>query len=270
MPRSGRCRRVSSNRSSVGGVSSAEQPSTAAPGALPPAMPTPHERGEAHLSHRSNWLRAAVLGANDGILSTSSLVLGVAGAGADSAAIMTAGAAGMVAGALSMAAGEYVSVSSQRDTELADTEMERREIERNPLGEMRELAAIYEERGLSPELAAQVAEELSAHDALGAHVRDELGLSDEQLARPLQAAGSSAAAFATGAALPLLAAGVAPGDVRVPAIVVVTLFALAALGALGARAGGAPALRPTRRVVFWGVVAMAVTYGIGAIVGTAV
>ncbi len=216
-------------------MSTAPTPPAASTGELPPATPTPHERGEAHLSHRSNWLRAAVLGANDGILSTSSLVLGVAGSGAGSSAIMTAGAAGMVAGALSMAAGEYVSVSSQRDTELADTEMERREIERNPVGEMRELAAIYEERGLSPALAAQVAEELSAHDALGAHVRDELGLSDEQLANPLQAAGSSAAAFSAGAALPLAAAGFAPSDLRVAAIVLVTLLALAALGATGAR-----------------------------------
>lgn len=257
----------------MGGVSSAEPSSSATSASaetLPPAMPTPHDRGEAHLSHRSNWLRAAVLGANDGILSTSSLVLGVAGSGAGSAAIMTAGAAGMVAGALSMAAGEYVSVSSQRDTEEADTEMERRELERNPLGELQELAKIYEERGLAPELAMEVAQAFSAHDALGAHVRDELGLSDEQLARPLQAAGSSAAAFSAGATLPLLAAGIAPGDLRVPAVVVVTLVALAVLGALGARAGGAPAVRPTSRVVFWGVVAMAITYAIGAAVGTAI
>lgn len=243
---------------------------TSTPGEAPPARPTPHERGESHLSHRSNWLRASVLGANDGILSTSSLVLGVAGSGASSGAVITAGAAGLVAGALSMAAGEYVSVSSQRDTERADLAMEERELRENPLGELRELAAIYEQRGLEPALAMQVAEQLSEHDALGAHVRDELGFAEEHLANPLQAAASSAAAFSAGAALPLAAAALATGNVRVAAIVIVTLIALALLGATGARLGGAAPLRPTARVVSWGIAAMAVTYGIGAAVGTAV
>jgi vacuolar iron transporter family protein len=234
----------------------------------PPARPTPHQRGEAHLSHRSNWLRAAVLGANDGILSTSSLVLGVAGAGGSSGAVVTAGVAGLVAGALSMAAGEYVSVSSQRDTEQADLAMEAHELEVNPLGELRELAAIYEERGLAPSLAMQVAEALSERDALGAHVRDELGFAEEHLARPLQAAGSSAAAFSAGAILPLGAAAIVTGSGRVAAIVVVTLLALALLGTVGAKLGGAHVLRPTARVVSWGIAAMAVTYGIGSAVGT--
>lgn len=245
-------------------------PTTGSGPETPPARATPHERGESHLSHRSNWLRASVLGANDGILSTSSLVLGVAGSGASSSAVITAGAAGLVAGALSMAAGEFVSVSSQRDTEQADLAMEERELRENPLGELRELAAIYEGRGLEPALAMQVAEQLSAHDALGAHVRDELGFADELLANPVQAAASSAAAFSAGAALPLAAAALATGSIRVAAIVVVTLLALALLGATGARLGGAPPLRPTLRVVSWGIAAMAVTYAIGAAVGTAV
>ena len=231
---------------------------------------TPHELGEAHFSHRSNWLRAGVLGANDGILSTSSLVLGVAGSGAGSSAVITAGAAGLVAGALSMAAGEYVSVSSQRDTENADLRTEERELRRNPEGELRELASIYEGRGLDPALAQQVATALTEKDALAAHVRDELGFDDERRARPLQAAWSSAVSFSSGAALPLIAAAAVGGAARTVAIVIVTLLALVVLGVVGARLGGAPALRPTARVVSWGVVAMAVTYGIGAVVGTAV
>ena len=225
---------------------------------------------ETHLSYRSNWLRAAVLGANDGILSTSSLLLGVAGSGAGRAAVITAGAAGLVGGALSMAAGEYVSVSSQRDTENADVLLEQRELARNPAGELRELAAIYEDRGLSPELARQVADALTARDQLAAHVRDELGMADDRRARPLQAAGSSALAFASGAILPLVAAIVASGSLRTPAIVIVALIALAALGMTGARLGGANQTRATVRVTAWGAIAMAVTYGIGALVGTAI
>ena len=225
---------------------------------------------ESHLSYRSNWLRAAVLGANDGILSTSSLLLGVAGSGAGRNAVITAGAAGLVAGALSMAAGEYVSVSSQRDTENADVQLEGRELERDPAGELRELTAIYETRGLPSELARQVAEHLTARDPLAAHIRDELGLEDDRRARPLQAAGSSALAFASGAIVPLLAAIIAGGSLRSLAIVIVTLIALAVLGLAGARLGGANQARATARVVIWGAVAMAVTYGIGALVGTAI
>jgi vacuolar iron transporter family protein len=223
---------------------------------------------ETHLSYRSNWLRAAVLGANDGILSTSSLVLGVAGSGAGRTAIIIAGAAGLVGGALSMAAGEYVSVSSQRDTENADVLLEQRELASDPAGELRELTKIYEDRGLSPELARQVAEALTARDPLAAHVRDELGMADDRRARPLQAAGSSALAFASGAILPLLTTIIASGSLRTPAIVIVTLIALAALGMTGARLGGANQARATVRVTAWGAVAMAVTYGIGALVGT--
>jgi len=224
---------------------------------------------ENHLSRRAGWLRAAVLGANDGIVSTSSLVLGVAGAGGSRSAVVTAGVAGLVGGALSMAAGEYVSVSSQRDTETADVRLEQRELATDPDGELRELAAIYERRGLPPALAVEVAEVLTASDALGAHVRDELGLEEERRARPLQAAWSSAASFSVGAALPLLAAAVGGGS-HAAAIVVVTVLALVALGTTGARLGGAPVRPATVRVVVWGVAAMVVTYAIGAAVGTAV
>jgi vacuolar iron transporter family protein len=222
---------------------------------------------EAHVSYRSNWLRAAVLGANDGILSVSSLLLGVAGSGASRHAVITAGIAALVAGALSMAAGEYVSVSSQRDTENADVLLERHELEQDPETELRELANIYVQRGLAPDLAAQVADALTARDPLAAHVRDELGLEDDRRARPLQAAGSSALAFSSGAILPLLAAVIFGGSVRTLATVVVTLIALAVLGFTGARVGGANELRATVRVTVWGAVAMAVTYGIGAAVG---
>lgn len=231
------------------------------------ALPT---IAETHLSYRSNWLRAAVLGANDGILSTSSLVLGVAGAGGSGSAIVTAGVAGLVAGALSMAAGEYVSVSSQRDTEEADLNMERRELATDPDGEQRELTSIYEARGLPHDLANQVAETLTAQDALAAHVRDELGLEDDRRARPLQAAWSSAVAFAAGAALPLIAAAAAPGSIRTLMIVTVTLLALALLGTTGARLGGAPRLAATARVLIWGAAAMTITYAIGAAVGSVV
>lgn len=225
---------------------------------------------EAHRGSRSNWLRAAVLGANDGIVSTSSLVLGVAASGAGSAAILTAGVAGLVGGALSMAAGEYVSVSSQRDTEQADLHVEELELSSDPEGEFRELAGIYERRGLSSALAREVAEELSARDALTAHVRDELGLDAAHRARPLQAAGSSAVAFSAGAILPVVSAAVSPGGFRTATVVLVTLIALAMLGAVGARLGGAPVRPATVRVLLWGTAAMGVTYAIGAAVGTAV
>jgi VIT1/CCC1 family predicted Fe2+/Mn2+ transporter len=228
----------------------------------------PH--AEQHLSFRSNWLRAAVLGANDGILSTSSLVLGVAASGASGSAIVTAGVAGLFAGAGSMAAGEYVSVSSQRDTENADLRLEERELANDPEGELAELAGIYERRGLSPALAAEVAEALSADGALEAHARDELGLADDRRARPLQAAGASALSFAAGAVLPLLAIGVFGSSIRVVICIVVTMLALAGLGALGARLGGAPELPAVTRVVFWGAVAIGVTSAIGALVGSVV
>jgi VIT1/CCC1 family predicted Fe2+/Mn2+ transporter len=221
-----------------------------------------------HRSGRSNWLRAAVLGANDGIVSTASLVLGVAASGASTSAIVTAGVAGLAAGALSMAAGEYVSVSSQRDAEEADIRLEARELERDPGGELHELAGIYERRGLPAALAAQVAEALSQRDPLEAHARDELGLSDDRKARPFQAAWASALSFSTGAALPLVVVAVTPPGARVAATIAVTLAALALLGEVGASLGGAPRRRATVRVVAWGAVAMAVTIGIGALVGT--
>lgn len=223
---------------------------------------------EAHLSGRANWLRAAVLGANDGIVSTASLLLGVAASGASATAIVTAGIAGLVAGALSMAAGEYVSVSSQRDTERADLALERRELAADPEGELHELAGIYERRGVPADLAEQVARALTAHDALGAHARDELGLDEVRRARPLQAAWASALAFSAGAILPVLAVALAPAGARQAVTVAVTLVALALLGALGARLGGAHGPRAAARVVAWGAVAMAVTAGIGALVGT--
>src|SRR6185312_6317454 len=233
-------------------------------------MPSRPAHVEEHLSFRSNWLRAAVLGANDGILSTASLVLGVAASGASRSAIVTAGVAGLVAGAGSMAAGEYVSVSSQRDTEEADLRLEKRELADDPQGELAELTGIYEARGLRPELAAEVAGALTSYDALGAHARDELGLPEDRRARPLQAAGASALSFAVGAVLPLLAIGLFGSSVRIAACVVVTILALAGLGALGARLGGAPEVPALMRVVFWGAVAMAATSAIGALVGAAV
>jgi VIT1/CCC1 family predicted Fe2+/Mn2+ transporter len=227
-------------------------------------------RPEVHLSHRSNWLRAAVLGANDGIVSTASLVLGVAASGASGSAIAVAGIAGLVAGALSMAAGEYVSVSSQRDAERADMRLEARELRLDPPGELRELTDIYVQRGLSPELAGEVATALSRGGALRAHARDELGLDEARLSRPFQAAWTSALSFSAGAALPLLAVALTPASARVAATVGVTLIALGVLGDLGARLGGAPARRAIVRVVAWGAAAMAVTAGIGALVGTVV
>jgi vacuolar iron transporter family protein len=223
---------------------------------------------QTHLSRRSNWLRAAVLGANDGILSTASLVLGVAASGASGGAIVTAGIAGLVAGALSMAAGEYVSVSSQRDAERADIRLEERELRSDPEGELRELAGVYEQRGLPPALASEVALSLSRHGALEAHTRDELGLDTGRLARPFQAAWTSALSFAAGAALPLLAVAATPARARVGATVVIAGVALGLLGDLGARLGGAPRRRATVRVLAWGAAAMAITGGIGALVGT--
>ncbi len=230
-------------------------------------MPRIPQAEATHLSYRSNWLRAAVLGANDGILSTSSVVIGVAASGAGHSAIVTAGVAALSAGTLSMAAGEYVSVSSQRDTEDADLRLEQRELGEHPSAELRELSSIYEARGLAPDLAVQVAVALTEHDALATHAREELGLAQDRRARPLQAAGASAAAFASGGILPLLAAILAPGPSRIVIVVIVTVIALMLLGDTGARLGGAGRLRGTGRVVLWGLVAMGVTAGIGAAAG---
>jgi vacuolar iron transporter family protein len=225
---------------------------------------------EQHLTDRIGWLRAAVLGANDGIVSTASLVVGIAAAGAARKDVLLAGIAGLVAGALSMAAGEYVSVSSQRDTEEASLALERTELATQPIAEEQELAAIYEKRGLDAELARSVAQQLMAHDAIGAHARDELGLSDKLTARPLQAAIASAASFAVGAALPIITVIVAP-SAHVSLIVSgVSLVCLAGLGAMAARAGGASAWIGTGRVALWGAVAMAATAAVGALFGTAV
>lgn len=230
----------------------------------------PSAHAEPHLSGRSGWLRAAVMGANDGILSTASLIAGVAAGGADRTAILLAGIAGMVAGAMSMAAGEYVSVSSQSDTEAADVAREKHELEHNAESELEELAAIYEHRGLSPDLARQVARELTDKDALGAHLRDEIGITDLSPPAPVQAAVVSALTFAVGAAAPLLVAGFAPLAGVIWWVGGATILALAVLGALGAQAGGAPKGRAALRVVVWGVLAMAATSAIGALVGTAV
>src|SRR6185503_1614369 len=225
---------------------------------------------ERHRSRRVGWLRAAVLGANDGILSTASLLVGVAAADASHASLLTAGVAGAVAGAMSMAAGEYVSVSSQADTEQADLARERRELETDDAGERRELMAIYMSRGLSQDLAKQVADELTAHDALAAHARDELGITELSTARPLQAAAASAASFAVGAALPLAVAALATVPSALIAIPASTLVSLAALGGLAARAGGAPIAIGALRVTFWGALAMAATAAIGELFGTVV
>lgn len=224
--------------------------------------------GVTHLSYRSNWLRAAVLGANDGILSTASLVLGVAASGASLPAIVTAGMAGLAAGALSMAAGEYVSVSSQRDAERADLRLEQRELLEDPEGELRELAKIYERRGLRPALAAEVARALSLDDALLAHARDELGLEAHRQAQPFQAAWTSALSFAAGAALPLAAVSITPSAPRVGATIIVTMLALGLLGNIGARLGGARRLPATLRVLGWGAGAMAITSAIGTLAGS--
>ena len=222
---------------------------------------------EGHRVARVGWLRAAMLGANDGIVSTASLMVGFATSQAGRGTIMLAGVAGLVAGALSMAAGEYLSVSSQRDTEEADLEREREELREQPQQELRELAKIYEGRGLDPELAQRVAEQMSAHDALGAHARDELGITEELRARPMQAAVVSASSFAAGASLPL-AVGAVFGDPIPPlGIALAAMVFLAGLGALGAFAGGAPIARPTLRVLFGGAIAMGVTALIGRLFG---
>jgi len=225
---------------------------------------------ERHRASRVGWLRAAVLGANDGIVSTASLLVGVAAADASHGSLLTAGIAGAVAGAMSMAAGEFVSVSSQADTEQADLARERRELETDDAGERRELTGIYMGRGLSPELAKQVADELMAHDALGAHARDELGITDFSIARPLQAAAASAASFACGALLPLVVATFASVQNTLIAVPATTLVFLAVLGSVAARAGGARMGLGAVRVTFWGALAMAATAGIGELFGTIV
>jgi vacuolar iron transporter family protein len=231
-----------------------------------PLSPQP----ESHLVSRIGWLRAAVLGANDGIISTASLIVGVAAAAATQNAILTAGVAGLVAGAMSMATGEYVSVSSQSDTERADLVLERKELSENPAFETEELAEIYVKRGVDQALARQVAQQMMAKDALGAHARDELGISEITTARPVQAALTSAASFSVGAAMPLLMVVVSPKGALVPIVFAASLGFLAVLGAIGAKAGGANILRATARVTFWGALAMAVTAGIGKLFGTVI
>jgi vacuolar iron transporter family protein len=225
---------------------------------------------ERHRTSSIGWLRAAVLGANDGIVSTASLVLGVAASNATSQAILIAGGAGLVSGAMSMAAGEYVSVHSQADTEKAQLELERAEIKADPVGEHRELAAIYVARGLTPALATEVAEQLMATDAEGAHVRDELGLTETNTARPLQAALSSAASFAVGAAVPVVLCAVVPAVALIPSVAGTALLLLAALGFLSAKVGGAKPWLASLRVTSWGALAMALTAGLGKLVGVAV
>jgi VIT1/CCC1 family predicted Fe2+/Mn2+ transporter len=225
---------------------------------------------ERHFSQRIGWLRAAVLGANDGIVSTASLVVGVAAAESGRSSVLVAGVAGLVAGAMSMAAGEYVSVSSQADTEKADLARERRELAETPEAELRELQGIYVSRGLEPELARRVAEQLTAHDALSAHARDELGLTEVHSARPVQAALASAATFAVGASLPLGIAAVAPMPQMIPAVAASSLALLALLGGVAAGVGGAGGVRGALRVGFWGALAMGLTALIGRWFGTAV
>jgi len=224
---------------------------------------------EKHRTHRIGWLRAAVLGANDGIVSTASLVLGVAAAGAGTRNILIAGVAGLVAGAMSMAAGEYVSVSSQSDTESADLERERKELAADPRHELEELSAIYVKRGLEAGLASEVATQLMKHDALGAHARDELGISETMTARPVQAAFASAGTFSVGAALPLLVVLLVPPTALFWSVSLSSLLFLALLGSLGARAGGASMATAAIRVTFWGALAMALTAGVGALFGVA-
>jgi VIT1/CCC1 family predicted Fe2+/Mn2+ transporter len=231
-----------------------------------PLIPQP----ESHLVSRIGWLRAAVLGANDGIISTASLIVGVAAAAVTQNAVLTAGVAGLVAGAMSMATGEYVSVSSQSDTERADLSLERKELSENPTFEIEELAEIYVKRGVDQALARQVAQQLMAKDALGAHARDELGISEITTARPVQAALTSAASFSVGAAVPLLMIVVSPRGALVPIVFAASLGFLAVLGAIGAKAGGANILRAMARVTFWGALAMAVTAGIGKLFGAVI
>ena len=231
-------------------------------------MLLPHR--ERHRTDRIGWLRAAVLGANDGIVSTASLVVGVAAAHSTASDILVAGVAGLVAGAMSMAAGEYVSVSSQSDTERADLDRERKELATDPEFERNELAAIYASRGVDPILALQVSDQLMARDALSAHARDELGISDLTTARPVQAAFASAGTFAVGAALPLITALVTPPGGLIPVVVATSILFLALLGGFGAHAGGAPVMKAAFRVTFWGALAMALTAGVGALFGAAV
>lgn len=225
---------------------------------------------ESHTVGRIGWLRAAVLGANDGIVSTGSLIVGIAASGSDRTAVLLAGVASLVAGAMSMAAGEYVSVSSQSDSERANLAVERQELAEQPGFEREELAAIYVGRGLTHDLALEVADQLMAKDALAAHARDELGISDLTTARPLQAAAASAATFSVGAAAPLLAVLLAPASLLIVLVVATSLACLAILGALGAHAGSAPPWRAVLRVTFWGALAMALTAGIGRLAGAAV
>ena len=222
---------------------------------------------ESHRTHRTGWLRASVLGANDGIVSTASLIIGVAAAGSSRESILLAGAAGLVAGAMSMAAGEYVSVKSQADTEKADLEVERRSLEKNYDLEIDELAKIYQTRGVKPELAKQVAEQMMTHDALGAHARDDIGISDSQRARPTLAAISSMITFTVGAALPLTIVWLSPLSSLIYWVALLSLLFLGSLGAIAAWAGGAPVLRASLRVCFWGTLAMALTAGVGILFG---
>jgi vacuolar iron transporter family protein len=230
--------------------------------------PSPRHR-EQHRTDRIGWLRAAVLGANDGIVSTASLVVGVAASSAGHGAVLVAGTAGLVAGAMSMAAGEYVSVKSQAETEEADLAREKAELKADPEAEHAELAGIYRTRGLDPALARQVADQLMAHDALGAHARDELGISEVVKARPIQAALASAASFAVGAAMPLVTSALAPVSIVIPAVMGGSLVFLAVLGAIAARTGGAPTLPGALRVTFWGALAMGITAGVGHLFGAA-
>lgn len=224
---------------------------------------SPHH--EQHKSHRNGWLRAGVLGANDGIVSTASLIIGVAAANAAQADILLAGVAGLVAGAMSMAAGEYVSVSSQADTERADLAIERRSIKEDHAAELEELATIYQQRGLTPDLSHQVAEQLMAHDALAAHARDEIGISPVSSAKPLLAAASSAAMFFTGAILPLITAWLVPQAYLIAAVALLSLLSLALLGSAAAYIGSAPIWRGALRVMFWGAAAMALTAAVGSL-----
>ena len=233
-------------------------------------MGTTRRHTERHRTDRIGWLRAAVLGANDGIVSTASLLIGVAAAGTTQHNILVTGVAGLVAGAMSMAAGEYVSVHSQADTEAADLSRERAELETDPTAELRELAGIYTARGLEPTLARQVAEQLTQRDALGAHARDELGISESLSARPVQAALTSAASFAVGAALPLVVAALAPGRGLIPWMAGMSLVFLALLGYTSARVGGANLLMGAWRVTFWGALAMGITAGVGSLFGAVV
>ena len=236
----------------------------------PPEICMSRLHAERHLVSRIGWLRAAVLGANDGIVSTASLIVGVAAAAAANSEVLVAGIAGLVAGAMSMAAGEYVSVSSQSDTERADLERELSELRSQPTLEREELAGIYEKRGVEANLARKVADQLMAKDALGAHARDELGISESTTARPIQAALTSAATFAVGASMPIFMVIISPTSMLVPAVSIASLLFLALLGAVGAQAGGANVVRAMVRVTFWGALAMGLTAGIGTLVGTAV